>query len=130
MLWQVQLCEYRQFRHSWARNAFGLPDDHSMRLFEAEKERFWTEKGSVRCEFGHGEGQQRLSVSVGSFGSVRIAERVCQMMAQKVRNGATEGEAERFKEELRRGYRPGKERFGLKVKELESTTYTHTLSRD
>merc|ERR1712060_809878 len=28
---QVQLCEYRQFRHSIARNKYGLPDDASMR---------------------------------------------------------------------------------------------------
>merc|ERR1719454_2016036 len=28
---QVQLCEYRQFRHSIARNKYGLPDDETMR---------------------------------------------------------------------------------------------------
>merc|ERR1711972_656397 len=28
---QVQLCEYRQFRHSIARLKYGLPDDESMR---------------------------------------------------------------------------------------------------
>merc|ERR1711865_775608 len=32
---QVQLCEYRQFRHSLARNSFGLPDDQTMRVESA-----------------------------------------------------------------------------------------------
>merc|ERR1712125_95176 len=34
---QVQLCEYRQFRHFLARNKYGLPDDETMRG-EPEKE--------------------------------------------------------------------------------------------
>merc|ERR1719359_357716 len=34
---QVQLCEYRQFRHSLARLKYGLPDDETMRVETASE---------------------------------------------------------------------------------------------
>ncbi|CAK9062276.1 unnamed protein product [Durusdinium trenchii] len=37
---RVQLCEYRQFRHTWARNVYGLPDDAHLDT-EVMKDSFW-----------------------------------------------------------------------------------------
>lgn len=87
----MQLCEYRQFRHSWARNAFGLPDDPTMRTEETSKRDTVEELLSRDKVFVYGSVRQReegevkvkkMSVKIKSFGSVKVAERVAMLMIQ------------------------------------------------
>ena len=52
-------CHWGQFRHTWARNVYGLPDDETMRMEDQGTGRTRPEdalsrtKTSVNCEFEH-----------------------------------------------------------------------------
>ncbi|CAK8988036.1 unnamed protein product [Durusdinium trenchii] len=110
---QVQLCEYRQFRHTWARNVYGLPDDATMRTeettrFQAE-DALSNDKTSVNCEFRHDGRTVKLSVNIKAFQSLKVAQRVAIMMMQQVKSGASEKEAAKFRDELAKDYVQGKD---------------------
>eukprot|EP00913_Durusdinium_trenchii_P017766 g16693.t1 len=111
---QVQLCEYRQFRHTWARNVYGLPDDATMRTeettrFQAE-DALSNDKTSVNCEFRHDGRTVKLSVNIKAFQSLKVAQRVAIMMMQMlVKSGASEKEAAKFRDELAKDYVQGKD---------------------
>eukprot|EP00435_Cladocopium_sp_Y103_P030721 s419_g7.t1 len=110
---QVQLCEYRQFRHSWARNVYGLPDDETMRMEESgngglrPEDMLSRNKTQVLGELEHEGKQVRFSVSIKDFGSAKVAERVALLMLQKLRSGTKEKDLVKFRDELARDYQHG-----------------------
>lgn len=111
---QVQLCEYRQFRNSLARNRYGLPGDDSMKLPERPKKaksedflEFDQAGHRILVNFPAQEGQQEqkqpepLEVPLAAAnGRRRLAERMALMCFEKLRDGVSRGEVEAFREDL------------------------------
>lgn len=111
---QVQLCEYRQFRHTLARNLYGLADDQSMRTEETSKtvsaEDYMTqEKNCMKCIFPCEDRQVTLDVSLKPAKSPKVAARVLSMMFQKVISGESEAEAVSFRDKVLMGYTHGED---------------------
>mmetsp|Transcript_52250 Transcript_52250/g.122287 ORF Transcript_52250/g.122287 Transcript_52250/m.122287 type:complete len:643 (-) Transcript_52250:60-1988(-) len=114
---QVQLCEYRQFRHALARSKYGLPDDESMRSDPEGTGRvqpedylsFDVKRKCVTCAFQH-EGQRyTFEVLVRPFKVRKVAERVACLMLQKIQKGESQKEAEKFRDELSKSYEHGED---------------------
>jgi len=106
---QVQLCEYRQFRHALARSRYDLPLDESMK--EPERERRARrelerdeERGVVILRLPSREQDAapvEVEVPVASLGGRwRVAERVASLCGQKLSMTGSKAEAEAFREEL------------------------------
>jgi len=111
---QVQLCEYRQWRHSWARNCFGLPDDETMRMDDMggklrPEDLLVRTKTHVTCDYEHEHKEVKLSAAVKDFGSFKVAERVVLLMATKLRSGSAEKELNKFRDDLAKSYQHGKD---------------------
>lgn len=109
---QVQLCEYRQFRHSWARNVYGLPDDETMRMEDSggkarPEDLLSRNKTQVLGELEHEGKQVKLLVTIKDFGSAKVAERVAMLMLQKLRSGTKEKDLVKFRDDLARDYQQG-----------------------
>ncbi|CAJ1427712.1 unnamed protein product [Effrenium voratum] len=107
---QVQLCEYRQFRHSVARNVYGLPDDATMRAEEScrisPENLVQCDKSRVFCEF-HLESESRvvkMEVPIKAFASMKVASRVLMIMIQKVQGGASQSEVAKLRDQLSQSY--------------------------
>jgi hypothetical protein len=118
---QVQLCEYRQFRHSIARLKYGLPDDETMRGGEEERkpktsidpESFveLNEKNK-RVEFDlPSDGKKvHFEVPLKAVGNHKmVAARVAAMCFIKIREGMSKQHAEKFRDELVAGHREGED---------------------
>lgn len=112
---QVQLCEYRQFRHSLARNKYGLADDESMRE-EFDKETtlraedfvdYDAKSNCVLFDFPKDDKKVRIVVPVKTVKSVKVAERVGCLCFAKMKEGCTKEETEKFRDDLVRGYTGG-----------------------
>mmetsp|Transcript_32186 Transcript_32186/g.75570 ORF Transcript_32186/g.75570 Transcript_32186/m.75570 type:complete len:648 (+) Transcript_32186:66-2009(+) len=114
---QVQLCEYRQFRHALARNKYGLPDDESMRgdpdtTGRVDPEKYFThdkKRNVLVSTFNMGGKQCGYEVPVKPFKMKQVAMRVGCMMFQKMQNGETQKEAEKFRDQLAKGYTHGED---------------------
>eukprot|EP00928_Gymnodinium_smaydae_P070803 TRINITY_DN54570_c0_g1_i1.p1 TRINITY_DN54570_c0_g1~~TRINITY_DN54570_c0_g1_i1.p1 ORF type:complete len:690 (-),score=167.55 TRINITY_DN54570_c0_g1_i1:57-2048(-) len=115
---QVQLCEYRQFRHSIARNKYGLPDDETMRCDPEQSTRmkpedfleFDKKRGSVTFECPK-EGKKipfEVSLKAGA-GSRKVTERIACMCFQKLSTGASKEETAKFRDEIAKGYQGGED---------------------
>jgi len=108
---QVQLCEYRQFRHSLARNTYGLPEDETMRG-EPEKEGriapetfvdVDTKRKCVFFEFPSGAKKVPFEVSFKSINE-RVAARMATMCFQKMRAGESKQDVTRFRDDTLRQF--------------------------
>lgn len=116
---QVQLCEYRQFRHSLARLQYGLPDDETMRGIDVEKrttlepENFVElnlQKKCVQFDIPTGKKKAHLEVPLKAVGNEKmVAARIAAMCFYKIREGMPFKEALDFREELLSGYRGGQQ---------------------
>jgi len=103
---QVQLCEYRQFRHSLARNTYGLPEDETMRGEpenggRLDPEAFLDVDAKRKCvvfEFPNGTKKIPFEVSFKSIRQ-RVAVRLATMCFQKMRGGESKQEVTRFRDE-------------------------------
>jgi len=116
---QVQLCEYRQFRHFLARNRYGLPDDESMRVdperavrlhpddfIEFNKKRKCV---SFQCP-SHGKKNIFLEVPIkATGGNRRMAATVAEMCFYKLQNGSSKEEVQKFRDEVLNDFRGGKD---------------------
>lgn len=114
---QVQLCEYRQFRHSIARLQYGLPDDENMRgdvdvstklspdnFLEVDKKEKCT-KFQFPTKDDKKIGFKVPWAVVG--GNEQIAYRVASLSFLKLRDGASEKEMKEHYGILVAGYRSG-----------------------
>jgi len=111
---QVQLCEYRQYRHYIARHKYGLPDDESMRGEVEKKTSRLVSDNFVefddkrkRCTFSlPNEGDKvEIEVPYKLVGNNRmVAYRAASLCFMAVRNGSTQKEAMSFRDELASGY--------------------------
>lgn len=116
---QVQLCEYRQFRHSIARLKYGLPDDETMRGSESEKkpviepENFVELNEGKRCvqfDIPVGNNKIHFEVPLKAVGNQKmVAARVAAMCFYKIREGMSKQDAAKFCEEILAGYRAGED---------------------
>lgn len=115
---QVQLCEYRQFRHSLARNKYGLPDDESMRAEPDKENKLHAEdfveidkKGKcARFDFPDGATKVPFEVCMKRLGNKeRVALRVAAMCFQKMKGGLSKKEVEKWRDELLDAYRGGED---------------------
>lgn len=110
---QVQLCEFRQFRHSVARNTYGLPDDETMRC-EPD-----TGESRVRpedmCTVGDGKVTFRregvdFEVRIDQCGdNEMVAKRVASLCFQLLREGGSKEEAAAFRKKIIGEYVGGQE---------------------
>jgi len=103
---QVQLCEYRQFRHSLARHTYGLPEDESMRG-EPEKEGRLSPEAFIDVDakrkcvvFEFPNGTKKVPFEV-SFKTIRekVAVRLATMCFLKMRGGESKQEVTKFRDE-------------------------------
>jgi hypothetical protein len=118
---QVQLCEYRQFRHSVARNKYGFADDETMR---AEPEA--TSKHSAETFIDFDPKSQCVKMSFpteddsktidpidvpveATANSWRVAKRVAMLCFIKMRQGASRSETEQFRDALVKNYAGGED---------------------
>lgn len=115
---QVQLCEYRQFRHHIARHKYGLGDDESMRgaqentmrLIARNYTSFDEKRGCVTVTYPRDGADASLDVHTRyTGGHWQVAARVAAMCFSRLRDGASVAEAEAFRDELLRGYKGGVE---------------------
>jgi len=115
---QVQLCEYRQFRHSLARLKYGLPDDETMRGecekdIRLEPENFIEYDGKRKCvtfEFPKEDKKISFDVPAGAVGNCKmVAARVAAMCFSKFREGLGKEEVTRFRDEVLKGYCRGED---------------------
>lgn len=106
---QVQLCEYRQFRHSRARLAYGLPDDASMRgevmrKSSMDPENFiQLDQKSKSYKFEYlVEGKKiHFELSLKSVGNNSpVAKRLASMCFKKFMGGASNAEVCKFRDEV------------------------------
>jgi len=112
---QVQLCEYRQFRHSLARLRYGLPDDETMRcdasetgLRAADFVQYDKKRGCVKFEFPKGVKKIPFEVRVNSVGgSQLVAERVAAVCFKKFVDGWHKEDAIKLRDDMVKGYRGG-----------------------
>jgi len=115
---QVQLCEYRQFRHSLARNRYGLPDDETMRgefststtlrpedFIEYDKKRC-----CVKFDFPRDDKKITFEVSVKTTGgNTLVAERVAALCFKKFVDGETKESVQKYRDEAVKGYKGGED---------------------
>lgn len=115
---QVQLCEYRQFRHSIARLQYGLPDDESMRGDPDAEGRLTAanfiavdEKRKVVTLECPGPDSKKVStqVTLAATGNVNVARRVAAMMFHKIQDGASTADVENFRDEMLNDYNGGED---------------------
>jgi len=118
---QVQLCEYRQFRHSIARLKYGLPDDESMRgedhshtrRIELDPDNFVELNGSKKCcvfDIPIGEKKVHFEVPLKAVGNrAMVAARVAAICFQKMRDGMAKKDAEKFRDDVLAGYVEGED---------------------
>jgi len=116
---QVQLCEYRQFRHSVARLQYGLPDDESMRGDPEAEGRLTAadfiavdEKRKVVTLECPGPDSKKVSTKVclkETGNNVNVARRLAAMMFHKIKDGATIEGVEKFRDEMLKGYAGGED---------------------
>lgn len=114
---QVQLCEYRQFRHSIARLQYGLPHDASMIEEEFRKPepqdfmRFDQKTNSVTFELPDSDGRKiPFAVSVKASKCQLVAKRVALICFMKMRDGGgSKAEAEKLRDWLLDGYEHGED---------------------
>jgi len=118
---QVQLCEYRQFRHSIARLKYGLPDDESMRGNEDEKrtttleaEDFIELSENKKCAVFDipvaADKKVHFEVPLKATGNRKmVAARVAAMCFVKIRDGASKQEAQSYCDSLLAGFREGED---------------------
>jgi hypothetical protein len=119
---QVQLCEYRQFRHSVARHMYGLADDETMRV-EPEKEGR-RRRAEDYCEvdqkrkcvyfdfltFDEKPTKIHFEVPLKSAGnSEAVARRVGALCLLKLRYGEMLSEVEKLRDDLLSGYHGGED---------------------
>jgi len=115
---QVQLCEYRQFRHSVARVKYGLPDDDSMRGLDMDKKRkpamdpenFVELNEAKRCvqfDVPVGDTKIHFEVPLAAVGNRKmVAARVAAMCFYKlVQHGEPEKDVEKFRDSVLEGHR-------------------------
>mmetsp|Transcript_97548 Transcript_97548/g.176230 ORF Transcript_97548/g.176230 Transcript_97548/m.176230 type:complete len:667 (+) Transcript_97548:47-2047(+) len=115
---QVQLCEYRQFRHSIARLKYGLADDETMRVLDMSTRKpqpedflvFDKKTNSVTFQLPKDGKQIDFSVSVKAAKSQKIAERVAAMCFVTMRDGgAAKADAAKLRDEFLDGYLGGED---------------------
>jgi hypothetical protein len=114
---QVQLCEYRQFRHSIARLKYGLPEDETMRGGDEEKrpkvtmdpENFVELNQKNKCvEFDIPLDGKKIHFEVplkALSDHKMVAARVAALCFMKMREGMPKQQAEKFRDELIAGFR-------------------------
>jgi len=110
---QVQLCEYRQFRHARARDAYGLPDDDSMRCEVQTKslgpEHFIALDKENKCysfEYPMEGKKIKFQVALKALGNnSMVAKRVATMCFSKFSHGSSNADVCKFREELLQSYR-------------------------
>lgn len=117
MTLQVQLCEYRQFRHSIARSKYGLPDDENMRgepeqACKPKPEDFMVldkKTNVMKFEFPSDNKKIPFSVSVKEAKSEKVALRVASMCFQLLGpdHGMSKNEVEKVRNEMLKDYRHG-----------------------
>lgn len=106
---QVQLCEYRQYRHSIARQQYGLPDDETMRGEDEPKitalhyENFVElneKKKCVEFDLPIDDSKVHFEVPINKAvgNSKMIAARVAALCFNKIRDGMTKKDAEKFRD--------------------------------
>jgi hypothetical protein len=115
---QVQLCEFRQFRHHLARNVYGIPDDETMRG-EPDKENKLhpedfievdTKRKVVWFDFPTVPKKTHFEVSIrAAGGSELVAMRVATMCFLKMRSQEPKQQVEKFCESLLSGYIGGED---------------------
>jgi len=111
---QVQLCEYRQFRHSVARLQYGLPDDESMRGDPEAEGRLTAanfmavdEKRKLVTLECPGPDSKKVSTQVSfeaTGRNINVARRLAAMMFSKIKDGASVSEVENFRDEMLKDY--------------------------
>lgn len=107
---QVQLCEYRQFRHALARSKYGLDLDETMKNPERERRlRFEdtmefnekTKRLSFLIPAKDDKPEISFDVSVQETnGSRRLAERIAMLCFEKLTDGVPKKQVETFRAEL------------------------------
>eukprot|EP00746_Dinoflagellata_sp_MGD_P149202 gnl/MRDRNA2_/MRDRNA2_81267_c0_seq1.p1 gnl/MRDRNA2_/MRDRNA2_81267_c0~~gnl/MRDRNA2_/MRDRNA2_81267_c0_seq1.p1 ORF type:complete len:636 (-),score=134.70 gnl/MRDRNA2_/MRDRNA2_81267_c0_seq1:164-2071(-) len=115
---QVQLCEYRQYRHSIARLKYGLPDDKSMRNDPEELKpkamdfiALDPKRNVVTLHF-IGEDSKTISteVSVRAAGcNKQVARGVAKCMFDLMKKGMSKQEAEKFRDKMLKDYAGGED---------------------
>lgn len=113
---QVQLCEYRQFRHSLARLQYGLPHDAAMLEEEFRKPdpenfvKYDKKTNSVTFEFPKDGQKIPFSVPVKAAKSEMVARRIAFICFMEIRNNnATKADAEKMRDEFLDGYAGGED---------------------
>jgi len=115
---QVQLCEYRQFRHSVARHKYGLPDDEAMRgevdkKITVDPDNFVELNEKKKCvEFDIPVAEKKINFEVplkAVAGRKMVAARIAAMCFIKIREGMSKHDAEKFRDKLVGGYREGED---------------------
>lgn len=115
---QVQLCEYRQFRHSVARLKYGLAEDPKMRNdMEAGQPKaadfikFDEQKNVMAIEFQGTDKVISSGVCVNKVADCNknVAKRVAFMMISKLKSGSSQKDAESFRDELLKEYTGGED---------------------
>jgi len=111
---QVQLCEYRQFRHSIARNKYGLPEDESMRgddnggscrlhaedFIEIDKA-----KKCVKFDFPHEGKKIPFEVPLKIVGgNASVGKRVASLCFKQFVDGQSKESIVKFRDNLVKGY--------------------------
>merc|ERR1712232_280534 len=92
---QVQLCEYRQFRHAIARSKYGLPDDETMRCAPETHARFDPvdcmqrdkKKNCLNFSFPIEDEKVEFVVSLAQAKSEQVAIRVATIAYSMLRDG-------------------------------------------
>lgn len=107
---QVQLCEYRQYRHAIARSKYGLPDDETMRSEDEPKvtalhyENFVEFNEKKKCaefDIPIDDTKVHFEVPIKAVGNRKmVAARVAAMCFNKIRDGMTKKDAEKFRDML------------------------------
>merc|ERR1712048_1535075 len=110
---QVQLCEYRQFRHCIARMKYGLPEDETMRGEDERKtalapEDFVELNEEKRCiEFDIPIDDRKIhfEVSLAAVGNRNmVACRVAEMCFIRLREGMSKPDVEKFRDTILAGH--------------------------
>lgn len=109
---QVQLCEYRQFRHAFARNQYGLPDDETMRCDMTQSRAFdpehfieFDKKGKCYSfEYPKDGKKIKFQVAVKAFDNEMVAKGVAYKCFDKFIKGGSNGEVCKFRDELQKNY--------------------------
>jgi len=114
---QVQLCEYRQFRHSRARISYGLADDESMRGEMIKKAitndpdnfiQLDNKNKSYKFEYPVGTEGKKISFEVpfkAVLNSAPVAKRLAAMCFRKLLGGSSNVEVCNFRDTLSKSMR-------------------------